>query len=82
MPFCAPHAMSSPVGACQIDTVGAAAQALQAASRAVQEAQRAYSARVPKVKSFQPPAGDLQSLNLVGWKRHAALSLFRLADGR
>eukprot|EP00965_Chrysotila_dentata_P157083 5189621-Pleurochrysis_carterae.AAC.1 len=66
--------MSSPAGACQIETVGAAAQALQATSRAVQEAKRAYVARVPIVKSFQPPAGDLQSLDLVGWKRHAALS--------
>eukprot|EP00965_Chrysotila_dentata_P124376 4111489-Pleurochrysis_carterae.AAC.2 len=74
--------MSSPAGACQIETAGAAAQALRAVSRAVQEAQRAYIARVPIVKSFQPPAGDLQSLDLVGSKRHAALSLFRLAAGR
>eukprot|EP00965_Chrysotila_dentata_P042717 1417891-Pleurochrysis_carterae.AAC.1 len=31
---------------------------------------------------FQPPAGDLPSLDLVRWKRHAVLSLFKLGDGR
>eukprot|EP00965_Chrysotila_dentata_P163927 5412062-Pleurochrysis_carterae.AAC.2 len=74
--------MSSPAGACQFKTVGAAAQALQVASRAVQETQRVYLARTSSVKSIQPPVGDLQLLDPVGWKRHSALNLFRLADGR
>eukprot|EP00965_Chrysotila_dentata_P083907 2769229-Pleurochrysis_carterae.AAC.1 len=74
--------MSSPVAAHRIETVGAAAQAIQATLRAVSEAEQAYETRDVQEKSFQSPAGDLQSLDLVGWKRHATLSLFMLGDGR
>eukprot|EP00965_Chrysotila_dentata_P160516 5299824-Pleurochrysis_carterae.AAC.1 len=42
----------------------------------------AYEATTITEKSTQPPASDLRSLDLVGWKRHSALSLFRLGDGR
>eukprot|EP00965_Chrysotila_dentata_P004597 149791-Pleurochrysis_carterae.AAC.1 len=65
--------MSSPAAAHPIETVAGAAQALLAASRAVQQSRRAYEARPIHEKSIQPPAADLQSLDLVGWKRHAAL---------
>eukprot|EP00965_Chrysotila_dentata_P084123 2777278-Pleurochrysis_carterae.AAC.1 len=74
--------MSSPAAAHPIETVSGAAPALLAASRAVQDSKRSYETRPIQEKSIQPPAGDLQSLDLVDWKRHAALSLFKLGDGR
>eukprot|EP00965_Chrysotila_dentata_P253888 6211491-Pleurochrysis_carterae.AAC.1 len=45
-------------------------------------AQWEYQTRTIHDNSFRPPAGDLLSLDLAGWKRHAPLSLFKLGDGR
>eukprot|EP00965_Chrysotila_dentata_P101141 3340177-Pleurochrysis_carterae.AAC.1 len=64
-----------------VSTRGAGARAIEAATRAVQQAKRASNALYCDGLSTRAPPVDFTSLGLLGWNRYGAQSLFQLADG-
>eukprot|EP00965_Chrysotila_dentata_P119010 3934581-Pleurochrysis_carterae.AAC.1 len=56
---------------------GAAGRALASLSEAIKEAERARDSAATQELSTQPQAVNFEALDFEGWKRWAALSLFK-----